>query len=805
MSVRFTSDDVSRFAAWSADRNPLHLDEAFARQTYFGQPIVHGILTALGSLTTVDAAGGPPQIHALELEFRGAAVTGREYTSETAQTADGFRVTLRASGGSVVVAIDAQTRVPTEPDGPHSAWASVKESAGAVAARRDAPVDRPADELTRQPSITGAYSAEGPAAWWLEARCLSPVQKRVLALCSYITGMELPGLRSLFTRAHVRFHHPDAAPESLVYRARAVQYDAQFRMLETEVLVATADGIPVATATLRSYVPFSPSTSEIAELTRHLMPSTSRLRGTVALVIGGSRGLGADVVSALALAGANVYASARHHDPAADQLQRTIAEQGGRVELLWGDARDADWCQSTLGTIRSRHGRLDVLVLNACAPPSQVRIGGHPSQRQNEYLRDNLALVESPLAACVEALDATGGALVHVSSSFVDDPPVGFGQYVAVKHAGEALVRTAVREHPGLSAVIARPPMLHTRWNDTPSGVATTIPAHRAAVHIVNCLAERWQAGRVELLREFPAFAALDAAPAPEARRQSAFTVRVASSFTADALLPGLRFWLKELDLDGDVQLAPYGQILQPLLDPSSLFASPSKGLNAVLLRLRDLLRELPGEQVANLEFVRTYLREAAADLVRGFKAHRGRAGSETVLLLCPSYGGASSAENIILRQTEVDLAAALAGVPGLTVVSASDFHLHFGIDEDEVSDPLRDEIAHIPYRDAYLHVLATIVARQIHRRIVSPRKVVVVDCDNTLWRGVVGEVGPEGIEFDEAHRALHDTLIRLAANGVLVCLCSKNEEPDVWRVFDTHGDLRLRREIGRASCRERV
>jgi len=78
---------------------------------------------------------------------------------------------------------------------------------------------------------------------------------------------------------------------------------------------------------------------------------------------------------------------------------------------------------------------------------------------------------------------------------------------------------------------------------------------------------------------------------------------------------------------------------------------------------------------------------------------------------------------------------------------------------------------------------------------LVAQRKVVVVDCDNTLWRGVVGEVGPEGLEFDEGHRALHTALTTLAGSGVLVCLCSKNEEADVWRVFEARPDFGLRRE----------
>jgi HAD superfamily phosphatase (TIGR01681 family) len=84
---------------------------------------------------------------------------------------------------------------------------------------------------------------------------------------------------------------------------------------------------------------------------------------------------------------------------------------------------------------------------------------------------------------------------------------------------------------------------------------------------------------------------------------------------------------------------------------------------------------------------------------------------------------------------------------------------------------------------------------RHVYRRFAPVRKVVVVDCDNTLWRGVVGEVGPEGLEFDAGHRALHTALTTLAGSGVLVCLCSKNEEADVWRVFEARPDFGLRRE----------
>ena len=107
----------------------------------------------------------------------------------------------------------------------------------------------------------------------------------------------------------------------------------------------------------------------------------------------------------------------------------------------------------------------------------------------------------------------------------------------------------------------------------------------------------------------------------------------------------------------------------------------------------------------------------------------------------------------------------------------------------------MRDEIGHIPYQTGYFHVLGSLVVRQLQRRLASPRKVVVVDCDNTLWRGVVGEVGAEGVQFDPQHVLLQETLRRLSRSGILVCLCSKNEEFDVWSVFERRPDFRLSRD----------
>ena len=69
-----------------------------------------------------------------------------------------------------------------------------------------------------------------------------------------------------------------------------------------------------------------------------------------------------------------------------------------------------------------------------------------------------------------------------------------------------------------------------------------------------------------------------------------------------------------------------------------------------------------------------------------------------------------------------------------------------------------------------------------------------MLDCDNTLWKGVVGEEGVMGISIPPAFQKLQEFLVERAARGFLICLCSKNEEQDVLDVFETQPKMHLKR-----------
>jgi len=77
-------------------------------------------------------------------------------------------------------------------------------------------------------------------------------------------------------------------------------------------------------------------------------------------------------------------------------------------------------------------------------------------------------------------------------------------------------------------------------------------------------------------------------------------------------------------------------------------------------------------------------------------------------------------------------------------------------------------------------------------------KKAVILDCDNTLWYGIVGEDGIENIALSEKHKngiyfkEVQLLIKQLAKNGIIIGLCSKNNHSDVSEVFRLRNDLIL-------------
>lgn len=106
------------------------------------------------------------------------------------------------------------------------------------------------------------------------------------------------------------------------------------------------------------------------------------------------------------------------------------------------------------------------------------------------------------------------------------------------------------------------------------------------------------------------------------------------------------------------------------------------------------------------------------------------------------------------------------------------------------------------PYTVSYLETLVARVTPALLAYLGKAKKVLVLDCDNTLWSGVLGEDGAEGIKMSydtgvgSIFADVQSLVGALASQGVIICLCSKNNLTDVQDVIDHHPDMQIGNDI---------
>jgi FkbH-like protein len=99
------------------------------------------------------------------------------------------------------------------------------------------------------------------------------------------------------------------------------------------------------------------------------------------------------------------------------------------------------------------------------------------------------------------------------------------------------------------------------------------------------------------------------------------------------------------------------------------------------------------------------------------------------------------------------------------------------------------------------LPALAEGIAAHLRAVLGLTRKVLVTDLDNTLWKGIIGEDGLDGIQIGpgspagEAHRRLQEYMLDLKSRGILLAVSSKNNPDDARLPFERHPQMALRLE----------
>ncbi|MBF0236070.1 MAG: HAD-IIIC family phosphatase [SAR324 cluster bacterium] len=103
------------------------------------------------------------------------------------------------------------------------------------------------------------------------------------------------------------------------------------------------------------------------------------------------------------------------------------------------------------------------------------------------------------------------------------------------------------------------------------------------------------------------------------------------------------------------------------------------------------------------------------------------------------------------------------------------------------------------PFKKDFLQLFAFEIVKIIRALKGKSKKCLVLDCDNTLWGGILGEDGINGIKLDphdypgKTFYDFQQSVLHLIERGVMIALCSKNNEQDVWDVLNNHPSCLLK------------
>lgn len=262
-------------------------------------------------------------------------------------------------------------------------------------------------------------------------------------------------------------------------------------------------------------------------------------------------------------------------------------------------------------------------------------------------------------------------------------------------------------------------------------------------------------------------------------------SIVIAATFTAEPLQPSLEFLLSKAGLETIVRFSPYHQVLQELISASSSIASIDKGAAVLLVRLEDFVRDIEDP----LRSSETIL-AVADDLAAALSAFTARAKVPVVFSVLPASPNVRKELRAPIDKAADRLIERASYLSGLSILSVADIE---AVALSNRYDSESDELAHVPFTEEHYASLSLAIARKVHAIFVPDRKVLVLDCDNTLWHGVVGEDGVDGITVPPAFVCIQKFALRLQSQGVLLCLASKNSEQDVLNVLEQRPDMLLK------------
>lgn len=283
--------------------------------------------------------------------------------------------------------------------------------------------------------------------------------------------------------------------------------------------------------------------------------------------------------------------------------------------------------------------------------------------------------------------------------------------------------------------------------------------------------------------------------------------VRIAllSSYVLDWLIPYLDVECRKAWLIPEFYLAPFNQYTQQILNPGSDLYQFKPDLIFLALGLEDICPEIVVPTKENeLALAQGAIVGQVLGLVREIESHSG---ALTVVHSFSALGrdGQGILQNRLANSFSKWLAVLNDKLAGELRTHERSFLMPLDavvgwVGRERSHQAKMRYMASMRIAEAALPELARYSMRYVKALKGLTRKCVVLDLDGTLWGGIVGEVGVEGvalgptapgIEYVDFQRAL----LGLTRRGILLAVCSKNNPEDALPVIRTHPHMVLREE----------
>ncbi len=266
--------------------------------------------------------------------------------------------------------------------------------------------------------------------------------------------------------------------------------------------------------------------------------------------------------------------------------------------------------------------------------------------------------------------------------------------------------------------------------------------------------------------------------------------VQVSSTFIANPIADYLFTLIGKIGYEPTIKFSPYNQVLQSLLQPDVISEANTISVELVLFRYSDWLKL---DRVVDKSELATEIRNLTAELLEAVKSYKAAHNSMLILCQLPDKPLEEKGFSLDEFSSSLDQFYKQSGLAIQDVALITGTQVKAFCDGKSIYDETGDAIGALPFGDYLFACLGLNVVRLINSKLQKPNKVIVVDCDQVLWKGVCAEVGPKRVDLDEASLFLQKFLVGQCNKGKLICLASKNIEKDVLAVFRERSDMVLK------------